>query len=81
MYAYTLIYLFSSRVPTVFLRGNAAVSYISYQSFLAEAYHRHDHSAKGERRYTSLSLLPSALHGGEWSASGTSLALPPVPTG
>jgi hypothetical protein len=31
----------------------------------------------GERRYSSYSLTPSALDGGEWSASGQTALLPP----
>jgi hypothetical protein len=34
----------------------------------------------GERRYSSCSLLTSALEGGEWSASRPGRPLPPVPT-
>jgi hypothetical protein len=35
--------------------------------------------AWGERKYSSYSFLTSALDGGEWSASGSGRALPPVP--
>jgi hypothetical protein len=34
----------------------------------------------GDTRYSSCSFLPSALEGGEWSASRPGRPLPPVPT-
>jgi hypothetical protein len=39
----------------------------------------HHGGAWGERRYSTYSFLTSALDGGEWSASHSGRALPPVP--